>query len=434
MQKNAPSCGVASLKRKTVFEVSKAKLDEIRDKAFSQVNEEIKKSSNNIDIISTLSVFKTPIRADYYDGIVPYPKELVWSNHKNFKKEIENVLEFSIATTPSKFVACVYGDWGIGKSHAMQYFSDPKNLKILADRVGVPPPLSLPIIFPISDVFDSIYLDIIEKIGLERIKEIVRTIFVGNTSLKSETAPVRILQEIIQDERLAKVLTKVNRNSEAVERYILLSAKASDLRILDVARPIMTGSDKLKVLAGLFNLATYKAFSRMMLWIDDSERVEVMSGKDMFEFQVFIRDLLEHVPQKLNIITNFTLKSGEKMEDMIRYFGDPIYYRINRVIRAEPLTEKDFLEYVRGLLEAYREPQTKMPKYFPFEEPALRTVFKEMQSRGAIIVPRTVNNVLSQILEIAFSSGRAKTIKKGFIEKDENRKKIFEVLLTIKQT
>lgn len=367
-------------------------------------------------------------------GIVPYPEGLVWADHKTFKKEVENVLEFSIATTPSKFVACVYGDWGIGKTHAMQYFSDPKNLKVLADRVGVQPPLSLPIIFPMSDVFDSIYLDIIEKIGLERIKEIVKSIFVEKTPLKDETAPTRTLQEIVQDERLAKVLTKVSKNGEAVERYILLSAKTSDLRILGAARPIMTGTDKLKILAGLFNLATYKAFSRVMLWIDDAERVEVMSGKDMFEFQVFIRDLLEHVPQKLNIITNFTLKPGGKIEDMIRYFGEAIYYRINRVIRAEPLTEKDFLEYVRELLDAYREPRTEMPKYFPFEESALRAVFAEMQSRGAIIVPRTVNNVLSQILEIAFSGGRAKTIKKSFIEKEENRKKIFEVLLTIKET
>lgn len=247
-------------------------------------------------------------------GIVPYPEGLVWADHKTFKKEVENVLEFSIATTPSKFVACVYGDWGIGKTHAMQYFSDPKNLKVLADRVGVQPPLSLPIIFPMSDVFDSIYLDIIEKIGLERIKEIVKSIFVEKTPLKDETAPTRTLQEIVQDERLAKVLTKVSKNGEAVERYILLSAKTSDLRILGAARPIMTGTDKLKILAGLFNLATYKAFSRVMLWIDDAERVEVMSGKDMFEFQVFIRDLLEHVPQKLNIITNFTLKPGGKLK------------------------------------------------------------------------------------------------------------------------
>lgn len=70
MIKNAPSCGVNSLKRENVFEVSKAKLDEIRDKAFSQIANEIKESPNSIDIVSTPSVFKTPIRADYYDGIV----------------------------------------------------------------------------------------------------------------------------------------------------------------------------------------------------------------------------------------------------------------------------------------------------------------------------------------------------------------------------
>jgi len=70
LHKIAPACGVPSLKRENVFDVSKAKLDEIRDKAFSQIVDEIKTSSNDIDIVSTPSVFKTPIRADYYNGLV----------------------------------------------------------------------------------------------------------------------------------------------------------------------------------------------------------------------------------------------------------------------------------------------------------------------------------------------------------------------------
>jgi adenylate kinase len=70
MQKNAPSCGISNLKRENVFDISKAKLDEIRDKAFSQIVEEIKNSSNDIDLVSTPSVFKTRIGGDYYDGKV----------------------------------------------------------------------------------------------------------------------------------------------------------------------------------------------------------------------------------------------------------------------------------------------------------------------------------------------------------------------------
>jgi len=70
MQKNAPSCDISNLKRENVFDVSKAKLDEIREKAFSQIVEEIKNSSNDIDLVSTPSIFKTQIRADYYDGKV----------------------------------------------------------------------------------------------------------------------------------------------------------------------------------------------------------------------------------------------------------------------------------------------------------------------------------------------------------------------------
>jgi len=181
-------------------------------------------------------------------------------------------------------------------------------LEVLAKKVGVSSPLSLLIIFPMSDVFDSLYLDIVEEIGINKIKKMVADVIEETGTLKSETALVNNLKGIIQDERLAKVLSRINRSSEAVERYILLSAKSSDLKTLGIARAIMTSSDKLKTLAGIFNFATHKLYSRIILWIDDMERVEFLSGKDLFELQVFIRDLLEHVPQKLNIIANFTLK------------------------------------------------------------------------------------------------------------------------------
>jgi adenylate kinase len=70
MQKNAQSCSITGLNRESVFDLPKAKLIEIRDKAFSQIIDEIKESSNSIDIVSTPSVFKTPARLDYYDGMV----------------------------------------------------------------------------------------------------------------------------------------------------------------------------------------------------------------------------------------------------------------------------------------------------------------------------------------------------------------------------
>ncbi|MCS7109702.1 MAG: hypothetical protein NZ903_02820 [Candidatus Micrarchaeota archaeon] len=366
-------------------------------------------------------------------GIVPYAKEIVWADHKKFKAEIENVITFSIASTPSKFVACVYGDWGIGKSHAARYFSDSRTLENISKKIGVHPPLSLFIIFPMSDVFDSLYLDIIEEIGINEIKKMIADVIEEIDTLKSETALMDKLKEIVQDERLAKVLSRIKRSSEAVERYLLLSAKSSDLKTLNVARAIMTSSDKLKTLAGLFNLATHKLYSRIILWIDDMERVEFLSGKDLFELQVFIRDLLEHVPQKLNIIANFTLKPGQKVEDMIRYFGEAIFYRINRIIRAEPLTKEDYLEYVKDLLDAYREPKTeKIDPFFPFEKSTLEFVFEEMQRRGVSIVPRNINNVLSHILELAFAREDIKIIKKNFIESKDICDRVFQVLSTLK--
>jgi len=118
---------------------------------------------------------------------------------------------------------------------------------------------------------------------------------------------------------------------------------------------------------------------------------------------------------------------------MIRYFGEAIFYRINRIIRAEPLTKEDYLEYIGGLLEAYREPKTqKKDLFFPFEKSALEFVFEEMQKRGASVVPRNINNVLSHILELAFAKEDIKVIKKQFIESKDVSDKIFQVLFTVR--
>jgi len=70
MQKNAPACGIPNLTRENVFDVSKSKLEEIRDKAFVDVINQVTKSTNDIDIVSTPTIFRVPIRGDYYTGKV----------------------------------------------------------------------------------------------------------------------------------------------------------------------------------------------------------------------------------------------------------------------------------------------------------------------------------------------------------------------------
>lgn len=70
MQKIAPDCAIPNLTRRNVFDISKEKLDEIREKAFLSVINDIQNANNEIDIVSTPAVFKVSPRRFYTSGTV----------------------------------------------------------------------------------------------------------------------------------------------------------------------------------------------------------------------------------------------------------------------------------------------------------------------------------------------------------------------------
>lgn len=70
MQKAAPSHGVPNLTRENVFDIAKSTLERIRDSAFANVTDEIRKSNNQIEIISTPAVFRVTPWGDYLSGRV----------------------------------------------------------------------------------------------------------------------------------------------------------------------------------------------------------------------------------------------------------------------------------------------------------------------------------------------------------------------------
>lgn len=70
MQKTAPHHNVPNLTRENVFDISKSTLERIRDRAFTDVAADIKKSGNQIEIVSTPAVFRVTPWGDYFTGKV----------------------------------------------------------------------------------------------------------------------------------------------------------------------------------------------------------------------------------------------------------------------------------------------------------------------------------------------------------------------------
>lgn len=107
------------------------------------------------------------------------------------------------------------------------------------------------------------------------------------------------------------------------------------------------------------------------------------------------------VPEKLTFITSFTKFPGEEISERLKYLGPAVQQRISKIITVDYFSLDEYLEYVDDLLQYYRKsPKGKViPKYFPFDKKCLLEVF-EMLSKGNLpLHPRTVNRVLSSLLE-----------------------------------
>jgi len=339
-------------------------------------------------------------------SVVPSRTTDVWADRKKFKRDLEDSLKFTLRGSQSQIIACIWGDWGCGKTHAMNYFSNEKVLGRIAEEMKIPPDrmlLSVPMIFPQKDVFTSIYLEIIYRNLIPRLQKVITFISKQITPLEREGNLERKLLDLEIDEDLAKVLSHfLDKNgSMGVRRYLSRTASRADLSELEVAKGIETDSEMFLVLGNLLKVFTKTIYSRIFVWIDDCERIEEVPGRDMFEFQHFLRDILDLVPEKLTFITSFTKLPGEEITERIKYLGPAVTERISKIIEVNYITRDEYLEYVEDLLNYYRKPvrDKVVSKYFPFEEKCLLDVFDMLEKSKASLHPRRVNRVLSSLLE-----------------------------------
>jgi hypothetical protein len=339
--------------------------------------------------------------------IVPSRTNPFWADRTKFKGEIEKAIEFTLYGVQSQIIACIYGDWGCGKTHAMNYFSNEDILRKIADIAKVPADralLSIPTIFPINEVFNSLYLDIIYRHFIPKLAEILELL----SKQKTAIAPLEVegslegkLKELGVSEDMAKVLPQLTTRDMLVRRYLSRTASRGDLTDLGVAKGIETNGEMLTSLTDVMKLFTKTKYSRIFIWIDDCERIDEVPGKAMFEFQYFLRDILDLMPERLTLIVNFTLYPGEEIAERIKYLGPAVQSRISKKITVGYFNHDDYLQYIDDLLENSRKKPrgATIPKYFPFSQGCLDNLFQILEKSTSNLQPRTVNRVLSSLLE-----------------------------------
>jgi len=345
-------------------------------------------------------------------SVVPSKTTEIWADRKKFKRDLEESLKFTLRGSQSQIIACIWGDWGCGKTHAINYFSNEQVLKRIAEETQIPSGrllLSIPIIFPPKDVLASIYLEIVYRNLIPRLKEVLSFVSKQITPLEREgSLEIKLLNLGIYED-LARVLSHFfdKDGSMMVRRYLSMTASRNDLSELGIAKGIETDSEKFLVLGDLLNTFTRTLYLRIFIWIDDCERIEEVPGKDMYEFQHFLRDTLELVPEKLTFVTSFTKFPGDEITERMKYLGPAVMQRISKVIEVDYVTREEYFDYVEEILSYYRKPLKgkTISKYFPFEEKCINDVFDIITRGKEPLQPRTINRVLSSLLENALRDG-----------------------------
>jgi len=243
--------------------------------------------------------------------------------------------------------------------------------------------------------------------------------------VQSYEGRVETLRQIVQDASLASAFLG---KETLLQAYLYMTIKDRDLKELRIPRGISTDSDKLRALRAVLNLLT-RSYSRIILWLDDAERIREMGGRDLSEFQIFMRDLLDYVPSNLSIIMLFTLSPGEKVEDTLLYLGDALRSRLYNTIQVEDMSKADFKKYVLDLLRYFRtrDAGKDVDEFLPFEGQAgLELVYEKIVEKDAQLkkgdggslpmTPRNVNKICSQLLEMAARDPKARKIDRAMID------------------
>ncbi len=381
--------------------------------------------------LSALEIFKLKDNPFSATPVIK-EKKVIWAGRSTIKEEIQSIISTSFLSSPSRITVC-WGEWGTGKTHSMRYFSQTDILDEISSSFTTKKGLSIPIVCPRESIHESLYISIIKDIGLEKIKEIIFSVAIGEPTLTHPSAQISKIQETGFSETTAKIfqgLIHGDPNHRAcAERYLFLEASLADIKKLNVPRRIKTKNEQTEFLSKIFKMLLNEKsqYSRIFLWLDEMEHIDNFSGKDLLDLRSILRSLIDMIPSGLTIILNGTFRVAEDFSSFLNYLGPAIRDRIYKAVPLPPLEKTDIKVYVSTLLnhELYRNTEDKTllesedQIYYPFDEECIDYLFEKLISNlKRNPTPRNLNDALTITMEL-------------FISDAENVRKMKESSLTI---
>ena len=329
--------------------------------------------------------------------------ELIWAGFQQVKDKLGKRIKRSIQI-PNSTLILNWGEYGSGKTHAARYFN---KISVLQELSGAEqPPFSLDINFPKSkEPVKDIYVQIIDKLDISELRE----------QIIDKDVDVSIVLNLVTDNILIRNVVKLMFDDTVpvttFKSYLYGTSSINKSFVENsVQRKLVTDSDYTEFLSTIFSLITYqkKAFSCVVLWIDEFEDISILNSINISNVNNFIRTIIDKTPNNLLMFLNLTQSAMMDVEDLGEYLQEAVKSRIKDRVELSMPTKEELKIYLKDLLNNSLHREEPKDSFFPFDEDVVDEIVKDLGS----VSLRRFNEAFSLLLESALFD------KKAVIDKD----------------
>lgn len=347
----------------------------------------------------------------------------IFVGRDDVKSRLNDRLKRSMPTK-SAMHTMIYGDYGSGKTHTLNYiagFLSEQKLDILPIFVGSPR------IDMKSDPSD-LYRSIIQAMSISNIFSVFVKVFDSVQHKINETQDlykrVDAIDEVVKNRDLSSVLYKYTTSRPAEDFLVAkwLSGEKLSAKEKGTLQVMKDNSDPNTAIQTLKSLLTlFKTISRkyVLLLLDEMEKLVDLPLRRQNDFQDFLRQLVGQ-DTYVSVIIAFSIAGGGLEQTIPMYqptspVGTRVGYPQNYIELKEFDDPERMKTFVRELIAALRDPKAdienlvkkakslteeKIGDFFPFTDDAVELIFQR-STQGRIrklLLPRDLQITMTACL------------------------------------
>jgi hypothetical protein len=373
--------------------------------------------------------------ADQPFRLLPGEKVTIWAGYHEIREQLLEIVKSPrVDRVGSYEFVIIHGALGTGKSHALRFLKylinegrgeEFNSIVCYVERLRV----------EANTDFLALYRAIMRllKDDMKKVGEVVEKIADKQVDEAWEAASADVTKlmkrQDFRDKTLPTIYSRLSPTYPALPRLLSAACQGDEVAttILLGGKPktamskygldnlIDTEYEALRCLAAFINLctktdndATYlPLFKCFYLFIDEFERLKDFPTRNVLSINQGIRDLVNACPEHFCLL----LGVSEEATWVEAYIEDDVMTRLSRELMEIPaLDVEQAVNFIKEVMQQYRQPDAKVPETHPFAEDALREIALQVTQR----TPRSLFRACQTVLRKAVLAGSLET--KGVID------------------